>query len=98
MTTKCKYNDDNLALTINNVEYRIKVYAEATYSYQPQTYWEPEDESFDIDSVDALWYQDGIAIIPTDEMKEELEEWLYDNDDRFQGPEEPDYEEDRWDD
>lgn len=97
MITKCTYDDDNLILRIDGVEYLIKVHAKATYYYQTQTYWEPEDESFDIDSVDALWYKDGVEITPTDEMSEQLENWLYNNDNRFQGPEEPDYEEDRRD-
>ena len=89
------YNNDDLELTINDVCYTVDVHATGNSWYQKATRWEPEDGGFELDDVDAVWYdEDGNIVEETPEMQGALDDYLrnkveWEDDD----PPEPDYEE-----
>lgn len=89
------YDNDDLELTVNDVCYTVDVHAKGTYSYSPATRWEPEDSSFEIDDVDAVWHdEDGNVVEETPEMQEALDDYLRNKVDwEDYEPPEPDYEE-----
>ena len=85
------YYDGEVWLTINDKEYCAIVQAEATYSSTPGRMYMangdpgyPDEEEFDIDSIDARWFDDeNNEVNATSEMEIALERWLYDNSNEF---------------
>lgn len=88
-TTKVSYTG-NVRLTLDDKEYIIDVKATANYWYQPMVMYfsdgsgQPEDEDYEIDSVDSTWYEvdeygNETQITPDEDMLEDLEDWLYEN-------------------
>ncbi len=87
------YDNDDLEIEVGEATYTVKVHAEGTYSYSPATRWEPEDSDFEIEDVDATWFdENGEVIEATDEMNKALDDYLYNKVDwEVSEPPEPDY-------
>ena len=90
--SNCFYKGDGLEMTVSGADYVLDVEAKATYRHEAATSWQPEEESFDIDEVDAVWRKNGIKVEPTEEMEDALWELLEENQDWFEFDEGPDYE------
>jgi len=99
---RISYNNEELKLTVNGIEYTVNVHATGSYSYQPCVMYfkdgtgQPEDWDWEVEDIEAKWFLNGNQVEPTDEMTGELEDYMYDLDlDEWvfpQEPEEPDYE------
>jgi len=98
MGTKVSYSG-NVRLTLDNKEYIIDVKAIADYWYQPCVMYfsdgsgQPEDWDYEIENVDSTWYEldengNKAQITPTEDMLEDLEDWLYENAE-WEFPEDP---------
>ena len=102
---KLTYDDDALYLDIEGKTYRLTVHAEADYWYTSGTMYrsngdpgDPPDEELDLENVDANWYlldEDGEEekVDPTEEMLDELYDYLYEMDITDWESEDEDYEE-----
>lgn len=103
--TKLTYDDDMLYLIIENITYRLDVHAEADYCYISGTMYrnngdpgDPPDEELDIKTVVANWYlldenEEEEKVDATEEMTEELYDYLYEMDIENWESEDEDYEE-----
>ena len=103
--TKLTYDDDTLYLGIEDKTYRLDIHAEAAYWYTPGTMYrsngdpgDPPDEELDIVVLVANWYlldEDGEEekIDATEEMTNELYDYLYEMDIENWESEDKDYEE-----
>jgi hypothetical protein len=74
------YSKDDIELTVNGVNYTVDVTrATATGWYTPATRVDPEENDFEIDNIEAIWYnEEGDVVEETDEMDEALTEYLND--------------------
>lgn len=76
--TQC-YNNDDLTLTVNGIQYDIDVKARAKFYYSRATRFEPEDYEFEIEEINAVWRDgEGNPVEETQEMKNVLENYLND--------------------
>ena len=96
MGTKITYENDDLHFEIGGIDYRADVKATADYWYQPCVMYfkdgsgQPEDEGWEVEDFDVIWYKDNVEIEPTDEMIVALEDYLYELDlSEWEFPEEP---------
>ena len=91
------YRNDNLELTVNDIDYSVDVTAYGTYTHTRGTYWEPPEDDFEIDDVEAIWYdEDGNVVDETEEMQDALDTYLrekVDWDDDYPEPPDDYYEE-----
>ena len=91
------YSNDNLELEFEDKDYRVEVNATAVEYHEPGRMYlsngdpgyPPEDE-FELKSVDATWYlitdedENEVKVQPTKEMSSFLNDWLVDNQDKFE--------------
>ena len=82
MGTKIHYTKDDLLLTVGGKDYSVSVKVTADYWYQPCVMYfkdgsgQPEDEGWDVEEVKAVWKLDGVAVKPTEEMNEALDDYI----------------------
>jgi hypothetical protein len=92
MKTAKVYNNDELELEVGETTYTVSVHATGTHWYRKATRIDPEENEFDIDDVEAVWKDsNGNIVEETEEMKEVLEEYLFESDDWDDEEYEPDY-------
>ena len=73
------YNNDDLTLTVNGIQYDIDVKARAKFYYSRATRFEPEDYEFEIEEINAVWKDgEGNVVEETPEMYDALESYLKD--------------------
>ena len=92
-----KYHNDCLNLTVGETSYDVSVTAYGTYTHTKGTYWDPPDDDFEIDDVDAIWSDmEGNVVEETPEMQEALDTYLTEKadwDDDYPEPPDDYYEE-----
>ena len=109
--TLLTYKNDDLEITVGDTTYSVDVSARANYWYQAGRMYMsngdpgyPEESELEIEEIDALWYdvdENGEAVLvqPTEEMNNELEDYLYDMDwDNWDNPSDYEDEGDYYDD
>ena len=82
------YHNDDLELTVDGIDYNVNVTAYGTYTHTRGTYWEPPEDDFEIDDVEAIWSDaDGTVVEETLEMQDALDtdlrkeaDWVWDDD------------------
>ena len=73
------YNNDCLAITVGEINYDVDVKARGTYTYEPETRWEPAYSDFEIEEINAVWKDgEGNVVEETLEMYDALESYLKD--------------------
>ena len=93
-TTPMVCRQDDLELDFNGKSYRVDVTAYAEYYAWGGDRWNPPEDSFDIVSVDAFWYDltdDDTPVEETKEMKDFLWDYLEKNQDLFEDDSEDPY-------
>lgn len=90
--SKATYSNEDLELEVGDKFYKVYVEATADYYYSPgRMYMQngdpgyPPDEDFEIEDVEATWYEvdeDGneTEVSPTSEMQSALDDYLNDLD------------------
>ena len=91
------YSNDDLELEFKDKDYRVEVNAIAVEYHEPGRMYlsngdpgYPPDDDFELKSVDSIWYlitdEDGseIRVEPSKRMTWALEDWLVDNQDKFE--------------
>ena len=91
------YRNDNLELTVDGIDYSVNVTAYGTYVHTKGTYWEPPEDDFEIDDVEATWSDmEGNVVEETSEMQDALDTYLREKadwDDDYPEPPDDYYEE-----
>ena len=99
-STPQHFNQDELELTVNGRELTVDVQATGTYTHIPGRRYMangdpgyPDEDDFEIDNVEATWYdEDGKRIPETEDMAEALDSYLREKADwEDDDPPEPDY-------
>lgn len=91
------YRNDDLKLTVDGIDYSVNVTAYGTYVHTKGTYWEPPEDDFEIDDVEATWHdEDGNVVDESEEMYDALDTYLREEadwDDDYPEPPDDYYEE-----
>lgn len=91
------YRNGNLELTVDGIDYSVNVTAYGTYVHTKGTYWEPPEDDFEIDDVEATWHdEDGNVVDESEEMYDALDTYLREEadwDDDYPEPPDDYYEE-----
>lgn len=109
--TLLTYENDSLEIDVGDITYTVDVSVKANYWYQAGRMYMsngdpgyPEESELEIEEIDAVWHdiaEDGSDKIvePTEEMTQELENYLYDMDwDNWDNPSDYEPEPDDYDD
>jgi hypothetical protein len=107
-TVTLSYSNDDLELDVNGKTYRVDVNATADYYSDPGDRWSPPEESFDLNEVNATWYElsgenfeNETQVEETKEMSSVLWDYLekhaedFGNDNEYDEYDRADYEYDR---
>ena len=91
------YRNDNVKLTVDGIDYSVNVTAYGTYVHTKGTYWEPPEDDFEIDDVEAIWHdEDDNVVDESEEMYDALDTYLREEadwDDDYPEPPDDYYEE-----
>ena len=86
------YDNDDLELDVGEITYTVKVHATGTYTYEKETRWDPASSDFEIEDVDATWYDKNDNVVEeTSEMETALIDYLISKADWEDVIVEPDY-------